>query len=70
MLIASRDAVIGPHERALWSSTESGKELRPDGDYILGHLMYGKGAAGLPSPIDRIALDPFDPQFGPAAAGP
>ena len=68
MLITSSGAVIGPHERARFTFTGGGHDLRFDDQRTFGHLMYDEGGAVLPSPIVHIARDPFDLQFNQAAA--
>lgn len=67
MLITSPDVPIAPHERARFSFTDGGHDLRFDDQRTFGHLMYDAGGAVLPSPIAHIARDPFDPQFDQAA---
>ncbi|MDN5547384.1 MAG: bifunctional DNA-formamidopyrimidine glycosylase/DNA-(apurinic or apyrimidinic site) lyase [Rhodococcus sp. (in: high G+C Gram-positive bacteria)] len=67
MLVTSPDAAIAPHERARFTFTESGSDLRFDDQRTFGHLMYAEGGAVLPSPIVHIARDPFDPQFDQSA---
>lgn len=68
MLITSPDAGIARHERARFTFTDGGSELRFEDQRTFGHLMYHDGGAALPSPILHIARDPFDPQFDQAAA--
>ena len=68
MLITSPDAEIAAHERARFTFTDGGSDLRFDDQRTFGHLMYDEGGAVLPSPIAHIAPDPFDPQFDQAAA--
>lgn len=68
MLITSPDAAIARHERARFTFTDGGSDLRFDDQRTFGHLMYDEGGAALPSPIAHIARDPFDPQFDQAAA--
>ncbi|UTM47188.1 bifunctional DNA-formamidopyrimidine glycosylase/DNA-(apurinic or apyrimidinic site) lyase [Glutamicibacter mysorens] len=63
MLITSPDAPIAPRERARFSFTDGGHDLRFDDQRTFGHLMYDEGGAVLPSPIAHIARDPFDPLF-------
>lgn len=63
MLITSPDAVIGPHERARFTFTDGGSDLRFDDQRTFGQLMYDEGGAVLPSPVAHIARDPFDSQF-------
>lgn len=67
MLITSPDAAIAPHERARFTFTDGGQDLRFDDQRTFGHLMFDEGGAVLPSPIAHIARDPFDPQFDQAA---
>ncbi len=67
MLITSPDAAIAPHERARFTFTDGGHDLRFDDQRTFGHLMFDEGGAVLPSPIAHIARDPFDPQFDQAA---
>lgn len=68
MLITSPEASIARHERARFTFTDGGSDLRFDDQRTFGHLMYDEGGAALPSPIAHIARDPFDPQFDQAAA--
>lgn len=68
VLITSPDAAVAPHERARFTFTDGGHDLRFDDQRTFGHLMYDEGGAVLPSPIAHIARDPFDPQFDQAAA--
>lgn len=68
MLITSPDAAIARHERARFTFTDGGSDLRFDDQRTFGHLMYDEGGAALPSPIAHIARDPFDPDFDQAAA--
>ncbi len=67
MLITSPDAAIASHERARFTFTDGGADLRFDDQRTFGHLMFDEGGAALPSPIAHIARDPFDPQFDQAA---
>ncbi|WP_129658137.1 bifunctional DNA-formamidopyrimidine glycosylase/DNA-(apurinic or apyrimidinic site) lyase [Rothia uropygialis] len=66
MLITSPDTPIAAHERARFTFTDGGSDLRFDDQRTFGHLMYDEGGAELPSPIVHIARDPFDPQFDQA----
>lgn len=68
MLITSPDAAIASHERARFTFTDGGADLRFDDQRTFGHLMFDEGGAVLPSPIAHIARDPFDPKFDQAAA--
>lgn len=68
MLITSPGAAIARHERARFTFTDGGHDLRFDDQRTFGHLMYDDGGAVLPSPIAHIARDPFDPQFDQAGA--
>lgn len=68
MLITSPGAAVARHERARFTFTDGGSDLRFDDQRTFGHLMYDEGGAVLPSPIAHIARDPFDPQFDQAAA--
>jgi len=68
MLITSPDASAAAHERARFTFSDGGYDLRFDDQRTFGHLMYDEGGAALPSPIAHIARDPFDPQFDQAAA--
>ena len=68
MLITSPDAANARHERARFTFTDGGPDLRFDDQRTFGHLMFDEGGAVLPSPIAHIARDPFDPQFDQAAA--
>ena len=68
MLITSSNAAIARHERARFTFTDGGGDLRVDDQRTFGHLMYDEGGAVLPSPIAHIARDPFDPEFDQAAA--
>ncbi len=68
MLITSVDEEVAAHERARFSFTDGGSDLRFDDQRTFGHLMYDEGGAVLPLPIAHIARDPFDPQFDQAAA--
>lgn len=68
MLIRSPDTSVGAHERARFTFTDGGHDLRFDDQRTFGHLMYDEGGAVLPSPIAHIARDPFDPLFDHAAA--
>src|SRR5690606_9158695 len=68
MLITSPEAAVAPHERARFTLTDGGHDLRFDDQRTFGHLMYDEGGAVLPSPIAHIARDPFDAQFDQAAA--
>jgi formamidopyrimidine-DNA glycosylase len=68
MLITSPEAAVAAHERARFTFTDGGHDLRFDDQRTFGHLMYDEGGAVLPSPIAHIARDPFDPQFDQAAA--
>lgn len=68
MLITPPDMPIGLHERARFTFTDGGQDLRFDDQRTFGHLKYDEGGAALPSPIAHIARDPFDPQFDQAAA--
>ncbi|WP_245826120.1 bifunctional DNA-formamidopyrimidine glycosylase/DNA-(apurinic or apyrimidinic site) lyase [Kocuria massiliensis] len=68
MLITSPGVTIFRHERARFSFTDGGSDLRFDDQRPFGHLMYDGGGAALPSPIAHIARDPFDPLFDQAAA--
>lgn len=68
MLITSPDAAIAPHERARFTFTDGGADLRFDDQRTFGHLMFDEGGAVLPSPIAHIARDPFDPKFDQATA--
>jgi len=68
MLITSPDAAIAPHERARFTFTDGGADLRFDDQRTFGYLLYDEGGAALPSPIAHIARDPFDPKFDQAAA--
>ena len=63
MLITSPDAAVGAHERARFTFTDGGHDLRFDDQRTFGPLMYDEGGAVLPSPIAHIARDPFDPLF-------
>ncbi|WP_330446889.1 bifunctional DNA-formamidopyrimidine glycosylase/DNA-(apurinic or apyrimidinic site) lyase [Kocuria rhizophila] len=67
MLITSPGAAISRHERARFTFTDGGSDLRFDDQRTFGHLMYDDGGGALPSPIAHIARDPFDPQFDQAA---
>lgn len=67
MLITSPDTPIAAHERARFTFTDGGHDLRFDDQRTFGHLMYDEGGAVLPLPIAHIARDPFDPQFDHAA---
>ncbi|MGP5655339.1 bifunctional DNA-formamidopyrimidine glycosylase/DNA-(apurinic or apyrimidinic site) lyase [Candidatus Corynebacterium faecigallinarum] len=68
MLITSPGAAIARHERARFTFTDGGSDLRFDDQRTFGHLMYDEGGAALPSPIAHIARDPFDPLFDQVAA--
>ena len=68
MLITSPGAAVARHERARFTFTDRGSDLRFDDQRTFGHLMYDDGGAVLPSPIAHIARDPFDPDFDQAAA--
>lgn len=68
MLITSPDFPVAAHERARFTFTDSGHDLRFEDQRTFGHLMYDEGGAVLPSPIAHIARDPFDPLFDQAAA--
>lgn len=68
MLITSPDFPVAAHERALFTFTDGGHDLRFDDQRTFGHLMYDEGGAALPSPIAHIARDPFDPEFDQPAA--
>ena len=68
MLITSPDAAVAPHERARFSFTDGGCDLRFDDQRTFGHLLYDEGGAVLPSPVVHIARDPFDSQFDQAGA--
>lgn len=68
MLITLPGAAIARHERARFTFTDGGSDLRFDDQRTFGHLMYDDGGAALPSPIAHIARDPFDPQFDQATA--
>lgn len=68
MLITSPDFPVAAHERARFTFTDGGHDLRFEDQHTFGHLMYDEGGAVLPSPIAHIARDPFDPQFDQAAA--
>lgn len=68
MLITSPGMAIPRHERARFTFTDGGSDLRFEDQRTFGHLMYDAGGAVLPSPIAHIARDPFDPQFDQAAA--
>lgn len=68
MLITSPDLPVAPHERARFTFTDGGHDLRFEDQRTFGHLMYDEGGAVLPSPIAHIARDPFDPLFDQAAA--
>ncbi|ANI92667.1 bifunctional DNA-formamidopyrimidine glycosylase/DNA-(apurinic or apyrimidinic site) lyase [Dietzia timorensis] len=68
MLIASPEAAVATHERARFTFTDGGHDLRFEDQRTFGHLMYDEGGAVLPSPIAHIARDPFDPLFDQAAA--
>lgn len=67
MLITSANAAIAPHERARFTFTDGGADLRFDDQRTFGHLMFDEDGAVLPSPIAHIARDPFDPEFDQAA---
>lgn len=67
MLVTSPDTPIAAHERARFTFTDGGHDLRFDDQRTFGHLMYDEGGAVLPLPIAHIARDPFDPQFDHAA---
>lgn len=68
MLISSPDAAVAAHERARFTFTDGGHDLRFDDQRTFGHLLYDEGGAVLPSLIAHIARDPFDPQFDQPAA--
>ncbi|WGP05005.1 bifunctional DNA-formamidopyrimidine glycosylase/DNA-(apurinic or apyrimidinic site) lyase [Bacillus subtilis] len=68
MLISSPDAAVAAHERARFTFTDGGHDLRFDDQRTFGHLLYDEGGAVLPSLIPHIARDPFDPQFDQPAA--
>lgn len=68
MLITSPDFPVAAHERARFTFTDGGHDLRFEDQRTFGHLMYDEGGAVLPSPIAHIARDPFDPLFDQAAA--
>ncbi|NLA37186.1 MAG: bifunctional DNA-formamidopyrimidine glycosylase/DNA-(apurinic or apyrimidinic site) lyase [Actinobacteria bacterium] len=68
MLVTSSGAAAGRHERARFTFTDGGADLRFDDQRTFGHLMYDEGGAALPSPIAHIARDPFDPLFDQSAA--
>ena len=68
MLITSPDAAVAAHERARFTFTDGGSDLRFDDQRTFGHLMFDEGGAVLPSPIAHIARDPFDPLFDQSAA--
>ncbi len=68
MLITSPEAAVATHERARFTFTDGGHDLRFDDQRTFGHLIYDEGGAVLPSPIAHIARDPFDPLFDQAAA--
>jgi len=67
MLITPTDVPIARHERARFTFTDGGSDLRFDDQRTFGHLMYDDGGAVLPSPIAHIAQDPFDPNFDQVA---
>ena len=67
VLITSPEAAVAAHERARFTFTDGGSDLRFDDQRTFGHLMYEEDGAVLPSPIAHIARDPFDPQFDQAA---
>lgn len=67
MLITSPDAAVAAHERARFTFTDGGHELRFEDQRTFGHLMYDEGGASVPSPIAHIARDPFDPLFDQAS---
>jgi len=68
MLITSPDVPVAAHERARFTFTDGGHDLRFDDQRTFGHLLYDEGGAALPSLIAHIARDPFDPQFDQASA--
>lgn len=45
MLITSPEAAVAVHERARFTSTEGGSDMRFDDQRTLGHLMYDEGGA-------------------------
>ncbi|WP_129668715.1 bifunctional DNA-formamidopyrimidine glycosylase/DNA-(apurinic or apyrimidinic site) lyase [Phytoactinopolyspora endophytica] len=63
MLITSPGAAVATHERARFTITDGGRDLRFDDQRTFGHLLFDEGGAALPSPIAHVAQDPFDPQF-------
>jgi formamidopyrimidine-DNA glycosylase len=67
MLVTSSGAEAGSHERARFTFTDAGADLRFDDQRTFGHLMYDEGGARLPEPISHIARDPFDPLFDQSA---
>lgn len=67
VLITSPDKAVAKQERARFTFTDGGSDLRFDDQRTVGHLMHDEGGAVLPSPIAHIGRDPFDPQFDQAA---
>lgn len=68
MLITAPGAALAAHERARFTFTDGGSDLRLDDQRTFGHLMYDEGGAVLASPIAHIAPDPFYPRFDQAGA--
>lgn len=63
MLITAPGEPVSRHERARFTFTDGGHDLRFDDQRTFGHLMFDADGAVLPSPIAHIARDPFDPLF-------
>jgi formamidopyrimidine-DNA glycosylase len=67
LLMLPSTAPPGPHLRVRFTFADKGPELRFVDQRTFGGLVFSPGGATLPSEIEHIAPDPFDPSYEPDA---